>query len=90
MNQFSNDDHSEYSDLSTVESQRNDLSHEEFPDGSYGSSITGPTGKSRPWRIDQRSSKPYGYENSSLHEDLGRDYPGDDDYDALPDAMDEP
>ncbi|GMK47722.1 hypothetical protein [Paenibacillus glycanilyticus] len=90
MDRFLDEDRSEYTDLSTVESQRNDLSHEEFPDGSYGSSITGPTGKSGPWRMDQRSSRPYGYENRQMHEEYNRDFAGDDDYDSLPDAMDEP
>lgn len=67
-----------YSELATVESQRNELTSEEFPEGPYGSSIPTLTiGKSTPWREDQRVSNPYGYENKQLHEGMPREYPPD-------------
>jgi hypothetical protein len=65
-------------DLSTVESQRNDLIPEEFPEGPYGSTmLVESLGKSTPWRDDQRPPNPYGYENRELHAGLERNYPGD-------------
>ncbi|MEX2460079.1 MAG: hypothetical protein WD469_02050 [Paenibacillaceae bacterium] len=65
-------------DLATVESRRNDLTAEEFPEGPYGSTITNETlGKSTPWRQDQRPPTPFSYENRELHEGIDRDYPGD-------------
>ncbi|WP_028610025.1 hypothetical protein [Paenibacillus harenae] len=67
-----------FSELATVESRRNELTAEEFPEGPYGSSIPSvDIGKSTPWRKDQRVSNPYGYENKDLHEDLPREYPPD-------------
>ncbi|REE57563.1 hypothetical protein A8990_1528 [Paenibacillus taihuensis] len=84
-----NDNRPPYSDLKTVESQRNDLAAEEFPDGSYGSNRVQAESLStnRPWRIEQRSPNRFDYENHELHAGIERDYPGDDTY---PDAMDEP
>ena len=81
-----------YTDLKTVESQRNDLTAEEFPEGPYGSDLlTESLGKSKPWRIDQRSSNPYGYENRELHAGMDREYPGDQGLgSAIPDVIDEP
>ncbi|MBD0380118.1 hypothetical protein [Paenibacillus sedimenti] len=70
----------EYTDLKTVESQRNDLTAEEFPDGPYGSDlITESLGKSTPWREDQRPSNTYSYENRDFHQDIPRAYPDEDD-----------
>nr|WP_308639927.1 hypothetical protein [Paenibacillus silvisoli] len=67
-----------YTDLATVESQRNDLIAQEFPEGPYGSTIIpAKLGKSTPWREDQRSSNRFDYENRTLHAGLDRDYPGD-------------
>lgn len=66
------------SELATVESQRNELTAEEFPEGPYGSCIvTKNIDKSTPWRKDQHVSNPYGYENKNLHEGLPREYPPD-------------
>lgn len=74
---FMKERRSEYTDLATVESQRNDLTAEEFPEGPYGSSIIPEElGKSTPWREDQRSPNSFSYENRSLHEGLSRQYPG--------------
>jgi len=67
-------------DLSTVLSQRNDLTAEEFPEGPYGASLSTETlGKSTPWRVDQRSPNSYMYENRQLHAGLERNYPADHD-----------
>ncbi|XID93274.1 hypothetical protein ACF3MZ_01685 [Paenibacillaceae bacterium WGS1546] len=69
----------ETTDLTTVESQRNDLTAEEFPEGPYGSPAPmRALGKSAPWRDDQRSPNTFSYENRELHEGLNRDYPGED------------
>ena len=47
-----------YSDLSTVESQRNDLTAEEFPEGPYGSGLPAFTlGKDGDWRPEQNPPK---------------------------------
>lgn len=73
---FKEEDRSVYTDLATVESQRNDLTAEEFPEGPYGSSIHAETlGKSTPWRKDQRPPNRFNYENRELHEGLSREYP---------------
>jgi hypothetical protein len=74
---FLKEDRSEYTDVSTVESMRNDLAAEEFPEGPYGSSIRSETlGKSTPWRVDQRPPERFNYENRELHEGLPRQFPG--------------
>lgn len=74
-------------DVSTVLSQRNDLTAEEFPEGPYGASLPVTSlGKSSPWREDQRSPNSFIYENRSLHAGHERDYPGDHDiHDAAQD-----
>jgi len=67
-------------DVSTVLSQRNDLTAEEFPEGSYGAALPVETlGKSTLWRVDQRSPNSFLYENRELHAGHERDYPGDHD-----------
>jgi hypothetical protein len=78
MGKFKKEERQPYTDLATVESQRNDLAAEEFPEGPYGSSIVSETlGKSSPWREDQRPPNRFNYENRELHEGMDRDYPGD-------------
>ncbi|NBD26569.1 hypothetical protein GT019_22070 [Paenibacillus sp. T1] len=85
---FKKEDRQSYTDFKSVESQRNDLVAEEFPEGPYGSEIQSASlGKSTPWRMDMRSPNRFDYENRELHEGIGRDYPGEDSY---PDAIDEP
>jgi hypothetical protein len=75
---FKKENRQPYTDLATVESQRNDLTAEEFPEGPYGSNIINETlGKSTPWRQDQRPPNRFTYENRELHEGIDRDYPGD-------------
>ncbi|NOU92137.1 hypothetical protein GC093_02660 [Paenibacillus sp. LMG 31456] len=74
---FIEEDRNKYTDLATVESQRNDLIAEEFPEGPYGSSIIAESlGKSTPWREDQRPPNQFTYENRELHAGISRDYPG--------------
>ncbi len=75
---FINEQRRQYTDLATVESQRNDLIAEEFPEGPYGSPILVESlGKSSPWRIDQRPPNRFDYENRELHAGIERGYPGD-------------
>ncbi|GAA3402427.1 hypothetical protein ACFFNY_04300 [Paenibacillus hodogayensis] len=78
---FLQEQRSDYTDLATVESQRNDLAAEEFPEGPYGSISNAETlGKSSPWREDQRPPNRFVYENRELHEGLDRGgYPGEHD-----------
>ncbi|GKU75814.1 hypothetical protein [Paenibacillus sp. L3-i20] len=92
MNRFVQEDREPYTDVSTVESQRNDLIAEEFPEGPYGSDLLSESlGKSSPWRSDQRSSNRFDYENRSLHAGLSRHYPGEDNYETeIPEVQDEP
>jgi hypothetical protein len=76
MTDFMEEHPREYTDLATVESQRNDLTAEEFPEGPYGSSLVVESlGKSTPWREDQRPPNTFSYENRDLHEGLSREYP---------------
>ncbi|CAH0120899.1 MULTISPECIES: hypothetical protein [unclassified Paenibacillus] len=78
MDRFKEEEKEPYTDLATVESQRNDLTAEEFPEGPYGSSLEVESlGKSSPWREDQRPPNTFAYENRELHEGLERGYPGD-------------
>jgi hypothetical protein len=75
---FIEEHRNEYTDLATVESQRNDLTAEEFPEGPYGSSmISESLGKRSPWRRDQRPPNSFTWENREFHEGLSRQYPGD-------------
>lgn len=78
MAQFLDEDKRKYTDLATVESQRNDLTAEEFPEGPFGSDLrTESLGKSTPWRDTQRPPNRFAYENRELHEGLPRVYPPD-------------
>lgn len=71
---------SNYTDVDSVESKRNDLTAEEFPEGPYGADLLTETlGKSSPWRQDQRPQKRFAYEYRNLHEGLPRVYPPDHD-----------
>jgi len=75
---FIKEQRNQYTDLSTVESQRNDLVAEEFTDGPYGSPVDAESlGKSSEWRIDQRPPNRFDYENRELHSGKEREYPGD-------------
>ena len=73
---FMEENRSLYTDLATVESQRNDLTAEEFPEGPYGTAArTEGLGKSTPWRVDQRPPNRFTYENRELHEGIPRQFP---------------
>ena len=75
---FIEEEREQFTDLATVESQRNDLIAEEFPEGPYGSTINAEKlGKSTPWRIDQRSPNAFDFENRELHAGMEREYAGD-------------
>lgn len=79
MNGFEKEKRAESTDLSTVESQRNDLVAEEFPEGPYGSDLRSDSlGKSTPWRKDQRPPNRFDYEDRQLHMGIEREYPGED------------
>lgn len=62
-----------YKDLMTVESQRHQLTAEEFAEGPYGAAHNMPKlGKQLPWLRDMRGPNTYTYENKNLHEGLPR------------------
>lgn len=68
-----------YTDFANVEKQRNFLTAEEFPEGSYGS----PRGakqpvqnKETPWQEGQQFYSNFTYENRSLHEGVPRQMAG--------------
>lgn len=92
MDSYVNENRQKETDVASVESQRNDLIPEEFPEGPYEADLLSESlGKSSPWRIDQRRTGRFGYENAALHEGLDRDYPGEDNYGtAVPEVQDEP
>lgn len=78
---FIDERRSEYTDLATVESQRNEIVPEEFPDGPYGSIFAAQAlVKGKRWREDQRPLSAFTYEYRDLHEGLDRGgYPGEHD-----------
>ncbi|WP_168122765.1 hypothetical protein [Paenibacillus sp. HB172176] len=92
MVKFADEDRQPYQDVSTTESQRNEYIPEEFPEGPYGSDLLSESlGKSSPWRMDQKPTTAFDYENHALHEGIDRDYPGEDHSDSLtPEVQDEP
>ncbi|MFD1708645.1 cytosolic protein [Siminovitchia sediminis] len=68
-----------YTDVSNVETQRNFLIPEEYPEGAYGAPIGEDTpveNKSTPWKEGQRKYSAHNYENKSLHQNLPRQTPG--------------
>ncbi|WP_139491326.1 hypothetical protein [Brevibacillus dissolubilis] len=66
-----------FSELSTVESQRNEILQEEFPEGPYGATTNAERlGKATGWEEGQHStSTRFTYETRNLHENLSRRYP---------------
>ncbi|MCJ8011727.1 hypothetical protein MUG84_08230 [Paenibacillus sp. KQZ6P-2] len=69
----------ENNDVSTVQSQQNDLIPEEFPEGPYGSSLEAESiGKSSLWQEGQRGPRSFGNENLELHAEEERHFPGED------------
>jgi len=71
-------DNQDYSELSTVQSQRNEILQEEFPEGPYGAATNEVRlGKATGWEPGQHSTNThYTYETRQMHEDLPRQYPG--------------
>lgn len=66
-----------YSELSTVENQRNEVYFEEFPEGPYGAATNEELlGKATGWEEGQYSTNVrFGYEYRALHQDLDRGDP---------------
>jgi hypothetical protein len=72
-------DTEKYTDLSTVEKQRNYLTAEEYPEGPYGSPIAQNEpvqNKNTPWQEGQRWYSNFNYEFKSLHQDIPRQMAG--------------
>lgn len=66
----------EFADLSTVESQKDNLLPEEYPEGAYGSAINSTVlGKKGPFLESQRATSAFTYENKDFHEGIPRQYP---------------
>ncbi|GAA4717524.1 hypothetical protein [Brevibacillus fulvus] len=70
-------DNTQYSELSTVESQRNEILQEEFPEGPYGAATNEvKLGKATGWEPQQHSTSPrFTYETRKMHQDLSRHEP---------------
>ncbi len=66
----------QYSELSTVESQRNEIIPEEFPDGPYGAATHEiKLGKATGWEKDQHVISNFSYEYRNFHQGLERKDP---------------
>lgn len=68
-----------YSDFSNVDSMRNNLIPEEFPEGPSGSTIRKDEeveSKSTPWKEGQKRESAYVFPYKELHDDLPRQAPG--------------
>ncbi|WP_078546716.1 hypothetical protein [Litchfieldia alkalitelluris] len=68
-----------YTDFSNVETQRNFLTAEEYPEGPFGSSFRKEDpvqNKETPWKEGQQYYSNFTYENRAFHEDLPRQFPG--------------
>ncbi|MHC0035419.1 hypothetical protein [Pseudoneobacillus sp. C159] len=69
----------QYTDFSTVETQKTFLTSEEFPEGPFGSSINKNkpvSNKDTPWEHGQQFYSAFTYENRNFHESLPRQFPG--------------
>ncbi|MFV9511573.1 hypothetical protein [Tepidibacillus sp. LV47] len=64
-----------FSDVGTVESQRDNLVPEEFPEGPYGSPINHSLTKDTPYLESQRATSAFTYENKQFHEGIKRQDP---------------
>ncbi|MEJ8544027.1 hypothetical protein [Brevibacillus borstelensis] len=84
-------DNKPYSELSTVESQRNEILQEEFPEGPYGAATNeARLGKATGWEPGQHStSTRFTYETRQMHKDLPRQLPGAHPVHDNPDATEE-
>ncbi|WP_132768022.1 hypothetical protein [Tepidibacillus fermentans] len=65
----------EFSDVGTVESQRDNLLPEEFPEGPYGSPINRSLEKDTPYLESQRATSNFTYEYKQFHEGIERQEP---------------
>lgn len=68
-----------YTDFANVETQRNFLTAEEFPEGPFGSPIGQDEpvqNKNTPWQEGQQYYSAFTYENRNLHEGLPRQMEG--------------
>ncbi|WP_077214481.1 cytosolic protein [Bacillus dakarensis] len=68
-----------YTDFANVETQRNFLTAEEFPEGPFGSPIGQDEpvqNKNTPWKEGQQYYSNFTYENRNLHEGLPRQMEG--------------
>ena len=65
-----------FSDLSTVESQKDNLQPEEFTEGPYGASTNYKLGKDGDYLESQRPTSAFTYEYKDFHEGINRAYPG--------------
>jgi len=66
----------QYSELSTVESMRNEILPEEFPDGPYGAATHEvKLGKATGWEDQQHRVSNLAYEYRNFHQNLPRHEP---------------
>ena len=68
-----------YSDFASVKKMRDQLIPEEFPEGSYGSSLNkqvAPESKSTPWIEGQYRDSAYVFPDKSQHDNLPRQADG--------------
>ncbi|AKQ74237.1 MULTISPECIES: hypothetical protein [Bacillus] len=66
-------------EISNVETQRNFLTAEEFPEGAYGAAQGKDEpveNKSTPWKEGQQYYSNFAYEFRNLHQGTPRQYPG--------------
>ena len=66
-------------EMSNVETQRNFLTAEEFPEGAYGAAQGKDEpveNKSTPWKEGQQYYSNFTYEFRNLHQGTPRQYPG--------------
>lgn len=69
----------EYENFSNVERMNEELIPEEFPEGSFGSSIHKDervVSKSTPWKKGQKRMSAYVYPDEDQHDDKPRQTPG--------------
>jgi len=65
----------DFDDLSTVESQKDNLIPEEFTEGPYGAATNHKLGKDK-YLESQRATSAFNYEYKDFHEGISRNYPG--------------
>ncbi|MCY7780103.1 hypothetical protein P9D36_15910 [Bacillus haynesii] len=66
-------------EMSNVETQRNFLTAEEFPEGAYGAAQGKDEpveNKNTPWKEGQQYYSNFTYEFRNLHQGMPRQYPG--------------